>query len=77
MNATDLPTEKLLYRGTLRSRGASTFLSRTSAVELLRGVRATEHAWRSIVATERDGYLLDSAQRGIHKHPWGRESIDL
>lgn len=31
------------------------------AVELLCGVRAIEHAGRSLVAAQRDGHLLDTA----------------
>lgn len=61
-NTADLAAKKVLFpRRTLRSRGASTFLPGTSAVELLRGVRASEHARRSLLTTERDGHLLDPA----------------
>lgn len=65
-----------LPRRTLRSRGASTVLPRTSAVELLRGVRASEHARRRLLTTERDGHLLGSVgpTRFLQSRSLGRES---
>jgi hypothetical protein len=52
----DLTLKRL--RGTFRPRSASTILRGTSTVDLLRHVRAIEHAWRSFIASQRYGNFL-------------------
>jgi hypothetical protein len=63
-NSMSAPTEN--HRGTFRSRSTGPHLPGAPEVELLRDIRAIEHAWWGFIASEYDGDFLDRHCLDLH-----------